>query len=86
MFANAGAYVEVTDAHQADGLGGIVGQAIECDIGWDVVAVYVFVGHGQILVDEFVHLCFDGFLLLSVWFPIEDVSDFALFSFDVGVA
>ena len=54
MLADAGTDVVVADAHQADGVGGIVGQAGLIDLLRQLVAGDKFERHGQICFDELV--------------------------------
>ena len=71
MLADAGTDVVVADTHQADGVGGIVGQTGLC--------------HRQISIDELVHTTLYLLLLLTTGLLIEMEAHLALFPLDMGI-
>ena len=60
MCAEAGADVVVTDAHDAEGVAGVVGQFGEGDAGGNVVAGHQLVGDRQVGGDQLVDLLLHG--------------------------
>ena len=86
MCAEAGADVVVTDAHDAEGVAGVVGQFGEGDTGGDVVAGHQLVGDGQVGLYEGVDAPLNvGHLLLGER-PVDEEVNLALLAFDVTVA
>ena len=85
MLADAGADVVVADAHEADGLGGIVGQTVCTDSLGQFIAGDELEGDGQVFVDEFVHPALYLLLLLARWLVVEIETHLALLPLDVGI-
>lgn len=86
MGAEAGADVVVTDAHDAEGVAGAVGQFGEGDASRDVVTGYELVGDGQVGLYELVDAALDvGHLLLGER-PVDEEVNLAFLAFDVTVA
>ena len=85
MLADAGADVVVADAHEADGVGGILGQTVEGNALWKFIAGDELEGDGQVLVDKLVHAAFDLLLFLARGLVVEVEAHLALLALDVGV-
>ena len=85
MFANTGADIVVTDAHEADGVRGIIGQAGLIDLLRQLVAGDKFERHGQICFDELVHATLYLFLFLTTGLLIEMETHLTLLPLDMGI-
>ena len=85
MLANARADVEVADAHDAQSLARILWQLVELHPIRYIVARHELVGNGQVLCDEFVHLCLNLCHLISRRLLLQVVVDLRFLSFDVSI-
>ena len=86
MGTDAGTYVVVADAHQAEGGTGIVGQLAGIYLGGQIVACGKLVGHGQALRNHVVHPSLNLLHLLFGRAFGQWPADFALLALDVCVA
>ena len=85
MFADAGTDIVVTDAHEANGVGGVLGQTVEGNALWKFIAGDELEGDGQVLVDELVHAALDLLLFLARGLVVEVETHLALLALDMGV-
>ena len=85
MTADAGTDVVVADAHQPDGLAGIVGQAVGRDAFRQGVAGDELEGDGKVLVDEPLHLALYLAFLLSRGLVVEPEGHLALLALNMGI-
>ena len=85
MFANTGADIVVTDAHEADGVRGIIGQAGLIDLLRQFVTGDKLKRHGQIFFDQLVHATLYLFLFLTTGLLIEMETHLTLLPLDMGI-
>ena len=85
MLADTGTDVVVADTHQADGVGGIVGQAGLIDLLRQLVAGDKLERHGQICFDELVHATLYLFFFLATGLLIEMETHLAFLPLDMGI-
>jgi len=85
MTANAGTDIIVADAHQADGLAGIVRQSVKRHALRQIVLRDKLEGHRQVLVNQALHLTLYLTFLLTTRFVVEAERHLALLALNVGI-
>ena len=83
--AYAGADVVVADAHESDGIGSILWQAVGIDLRGQLVARDELEGDWQVVVDELLHLALNLLFLLSAGLVVEVEAHLALLALDMGI-
>ena len=77
--------VIITDAHQADGVGGISRQTVGTDTLGQLVATDEFEGHRQVFVNQPQHLALNLLLFLPCGLVVKMEAHLALLTLDVGI-
>ena len=85
VLANAGTDIVVANTHEADSVGGIVGQTGLIDLFRQLFAADELKCHRQISIDELVHTTLYLLLLLTTGLLIEMEAHLALFPLDMGI-
>ena len=85
VLADAGTHVVVADAHQSDGLAGIVGQPVQRNVLGQIVARHELERHRQVLLYQFLHPALYLPLLLSRGLVVQVEAHLALLPLHVGI-
>ena len=85
MLADAGTDIIVADTDQTDGIGSIIGQTVETDIVWQLIAGDELECNGQVFLDELVHTTLYLLFLLARRLVVEMEAHLALLPLDMGI-
>ena len=98
MLTDTRTHIVITDAHQSDGLTGILWQTLQrqqcirrslLSIHDDAVQFgtrHKLERHGQILLNQLVHLSFNLPLHLPVGLPVKNITDLTLLSLYMSIS
>jgi len=85
MLADTRANIVVTYPYQSDGLRDVLGQTAGINALWQFIASHELKGHGQILIDQFIHPPLYLLLLLTAGLMIQIEAHLALLPLDMSI-